>query len=170
MNPSDQKEITQYLTFRLGREIFAIDVIQVREVLDLVQITKVPQTPRFMLGVINLRGSVVPVVDLRIKFGISETEKTRDTCVVVMEVPLEGEVSVIGALADSVEEVLELDQSQIEPPPRLGTRLKTDFLKGMGKRGEEFIMLLDIGKIFSADELDLLQGASESREAPADSE
>jgi purine-binding chemotaxis protein CheW len=148
---------TQYLTFKLDEEVFALDVAKVREILDFTAITKVPQTPDFMRGVINLRGSVVPVVDMRLKFGMSMTEKTVNTCIVVVEVATEGETTVLGALADSVQEVIELDPDQIEPAPRIGTKLKTDFIRGMGKHDEGFIMILDIDKVFSSDEITLVQ-------------
>jgi purine-binding chemotaxis protein CheW len=153
MNVSTSTETTQYLTFKLEEEIFAVDVAKVREILDFTTITKVPQTPEFMRGVINLRGSVVPVVDMRLKFGMSRTERTVNTCVIVMEVALAGECLVVGSLADSVQEVLELEPEQIEPAPRIGTRLNTDFIKGMGKRNDQFIMILDSDRIFSGDEL-----------------
>ena len=146
-------EIRQYLTFKLSEEIFGVDVAQVREILDFIKITKVPQTPDFMCGVINLRGSVVPVVDMRLKFGMEKTETTVNTCIVVVEVNLEGENTVLGALVDSVQEVFELGPSEIEPAPRIGTKLKTDFIKGMGKREDKFIILLDIDKVFSSEEL-----------------
>ncbi len=146
-------ETGQYLTFKLENEIFALDIAKVREVLDYTSITKVPQTPDFMLGVINLRGSVVPVVDMRLKFGMSKTEKTVNTCIIIVEIDIEEEATIIGALADSVQEVMTLEPDQIEPPPRIGTRLKTKFIKGMGKRDDQFIIILDIDKAFSPDEL-----------------
>lgn len=154
-------ETTQYLTFKLGEEVFALDVNVVREILDFTTITKVPQTPDFMRGVINLRGSVVPVVDMRLKFGMSETEKTVNTCIVVVEVSLESEQTILGALVDSVQEVFELEAGAIEPAPKIGTRLKTDFIRGMGKRDGQFIMILDIDRIFSGDELSMLQTPGE---------
>jgi purine-binding chemotaxis protein CheW len=144
---------TQYLTFKLAEELFALDIGTVREVLDYSRVTKVPQTPDFMRGVINLRGSVVPVMDLRSKFGMSQAETTVNTCIIIVEVALDGETTILGAMADSVQEVLDLEPEQIEPPPRIGTRLRTDFIKGMGKRGEHFIMILDIDQVFSAEEL-----------------
>jgi len=144
---------TQYLTFKLDEEIFALDVAKVREILEESSITKVPQTPEFMRGVINLRGSVVPVIDLRLKFGMSRTEKTVNTCIIVVEVQLENEVIVLGALADSVQEVIEMEPQQIEAAPHIGSRLNTDFIKGMGKVDGRFIMILDIDRVFSSDEL-----------------
>ncbi len=148
MSVAGSMETTQYLTFRLDEEVFAVDVATVREILDFTSITKVPQTPDFMRGVINLRGSVVPVVDMRLKFGMSQTEKTVHTCVIVMEILLGGETTIVGSLADSVQEVLELEPDQIEPAPRIGTKLRTDFIKGMGKHNEQFIIILDIDRVF----------------------
>ncbi|MBS1232486.1 MAG: cheW34H, partial [Nitrospirae bacterium] len=149
----------QYLTFTLGEEHFALDVANVREILEFTSVTKVPQTPEFMRGVINLRGSVVPVMDMRLKFGMSITEKSVDTCVIVVEVSLEGETTVLGALVDSVQEVFELEPEQIEPAPRIGTKLRTEFIRGMGKRDDQFIIILDIDKVFSSDELAILNQA-----------
>jgi len=161
---SSTAEITekmQNLTFKLGEEVFAVDVAQVREVLELTKITKVPRTPEFMKGVINVRGSVVPVVDMRLKFGMSKIEDTVDTCIIVMEVSLDGETTVLGALADSVQEVIDLEPDQIEPPPRIGTHLNTEFIKGMGKLDTQFIIILDIDRVFNADEISLVQSAGE---------
>jgi len=153
MSVSQITETRQYLTFKLGNEVFATDVAKVREVLDLAPITVIPRTPEFMAGVINLRGSVVPVVDLRLRFGMSKTESTRKTCIVVVEVLLDSESMVIGALADSVEEVIDIEPEQIEPAPCIGTHIRTDFIKGMGKRDNNFVMILDIDRVFSAEEL-----------------
>ena len=153
MSVNEITETRQYLTFKLGNEIFATDVAKVREVLDLTAITQIPRTPEFMAGVINLRGSVVPVVDLRLCFEMTRTVSTRNTCIVVVEVMLENEPTVIGALADSVEEVIDLEPDQIQPAPRIGTQIRVDFIKGMGKRENNFVMILDIDRVFSADEL-----------------
>ncbi len=161
MSVSAITETSQYLTFKLENEVFALDISKVREVLDFTSITKVPETPDFMLGVINLRGSVAPVVDMRLKFGMTPSEVTVNTCIIIVEIELDGETTVLGALADSVEEVLELDPEQIEPPPRIGMRLKTKFIKGMGKRDDEFIIILDIDKVFSSDELAMAQEMTE---------
>lgn len=149
-------ETRQYLTFKLSDEIFALDVAQVREILDFTTITKIPRTPEFMRGVINLRGSVVPVVDMRLKFGLTQTERTVNTCIVVVEISIDDDTTVLGALVDSVQEVFELEPNQIEPAPRIGTRVRTEFIKGMGKRDGDFIMILDIDKVFSAEELSLV--------------
>ncbi len=157
----------QYLTFTLGDEVFAVDVTKAREVLDFTTVTRVPQTPRFMLGVINLRSSVVPVIDLRLKFGMEAAARTVNTCIIVMDIVVDGEVITVGALVDSVREVLEIGSDGIEPPPRIGTRLKTEFLKGMAGFDDHFVMILDIDRVFSADELALVQAASEVPETVA---
>ncbi len=157
MSVTEITAVTQYLTFKLDEETFALDVAKVREILDFTDITKVPRTPDFMRGVINLRGSVVPVIDMRLKFGMSRTEKTVNTCIVVTEVTTEGETTVLGALADSVQEVIDLEPEQIEPAPKIGTKLNTDFIRGMGKHNEGFIMILDIDKVFSSDEITVVQ-------------
>jgi purine-binding chemotaxis protein CheW len=146
-------EILQYLTFKLADEIFALDVGKVREILEITNITKVPQTPDFMRGVINLRGSVVPVIDMRLKFGMSPTEQTVNTCIIVVEVNMDGDTTILGALADSVQEVVEMEPESIEPAPHIGTKLNTDFIKGMGKVDTNFVMILDIDKVFSSAEL-----------------
>ncbi len=159
-------ETTQYLTFKLDEEIFALDISKVKEVLDFTEITKIPQTPEFMKGVINLRGGVVPVVDMRLKFGMAETVRTVNTCIIIVEVNVEGETTVLGALVDSVQEVMDLEPGQIEPAPRIGTRLRTEFIRGMGKRDNHFIMILDIDKVFSADELAMVESAGAT--VPAD--
>lgn len=150
-------EVRQYLTFKLEGEIFALDVGKVREILDYTSITRVPQTPEFMKGVINLRGSVVPVVDMRLKFGIAPQEKTVDTCIIVVEISIDNETTILGALVDSVQEVFELEPSQIEPAPRIGTKLRTDFILGMGKRDDQFVIILDIDKVFSCEDLETVQ-------------
>jgi purine-binding chemotaxis protein CheW len=160
---------TQYLTFKLGEEIFALDIAKVREVLDFTTVTKVPRTPDFMRGVINLRGSVVQVVDMRLKFGMTRTENTVNTCIILTEVTVDGETMVLGALADSVQEVLDLEPGSVAPAPRIGTKLRTEFIRGMGKQNERFIIILDIDKVFSCDELaqvGWLEGESRSRNIP----
>lgn len=158
MSVSGISETIQYLTYKLDDEVFALDVAKVREILEYTTITKVPRTPDFMRGVINLRGSVVPVIDMRLKFGMSATEQTVNTCIIVVEVQLSDEAIVLGALADSVQEVIELEPEQIEAAPHIGTRLNTDFIKGMGKLDGNFIMILDIDRVFSDEELESVQG------------
>ncbi len=151
-------ETKQYLAFNLGEEVFAVDVSKVREVLEYVNITKMPKAPDFMRGVINVRGSVVPVVDMRLKFGMTESERTVNTCIILMEIGFEDETTVLGALADSVQEVIDLEPDQIEAAPKIGSKWKTEFIKGIGKNNDEFIIILDIDRIFSSDELAMVQG------------
>lgn len=153
MSASEIAETVQYLTFTLADEVFALDVAKVREILEQGSITRMPQTPDFMRGVINLRGNVVPVIDMRLKFGLSATEQTVNTCIIVAEVRLEDSIVVLGALADSVQEVVEIEPAQIEAPPHIGVKLNTDFIKGMGKLDNRFVMILDIDKVFSDAEL-----------------
>ncbi|MBF0321148.1 MAG: chemotaxis protein CheW [Nitrospirae bacterium] len=151
-------ETTQYLTFVLDEETFAVDISKVREVLEYTAVTKVPQMPSYMNGVINIRGSVVPVVDLRAKFGMGGFEKTVNTCVIIVEVMVSQMQTVLGAVVDSVQEVMELEADKIEPAPSIGTTLDTNFIKGMGKRDEHFTIILDIDKVFSSDEMASMQG------------
>jgi len=151
----------QYVTFSLGDEFFGVEVIRAREILSVTPVTKVPQTPEYLLGVINLRGQVVPVIDMRLKLGLPVSEETEDTCVIVVEVQVDGEPIIVGALADAVREVLEIRTDQIEPAPRLGTRLKTEFISGMGKIDEQFLILLNIDRVFSSDELAIVQDAGQ---------
>ena len=153
MSDEAQAAMNQYLTFTLAGEQYAVAVGKVKEVLEYTSVTKVPRTLEFMRGVINLRGSVVPVIDLRLKFDLGETEKTIDTSIIVMEVEIGGETVVLGTLADSVQEVIGMDDAQIEPAPSIGTSIKTDFIQGIGKQDERFVMILDIDEVFSEDEL-----------------
>lgn len=147
------KDINQFLTFTLGKEIFALDIGTVREVLELTSITKIPRTPEFMRGVINLRGHAVPVVDMRLKLGMSQGEDTVDTCIIIVEIEFEGEFTVMGALVDSVREVFEMTPETIEPAPKMGAAINAEYIKGMGRQNEQFIIIIDINKIFSAEEL-----------------
>ncbi|SHJ36956.1 CheW protein [Malonomonas rubra DSM 5091] len=153
MGETEGIDSNQYLTFKLDDEVFGLEIGKVREVLDFTNVTRVPQTPEFMRGVINLRGSVVPVMDLRLKFDMAQAEDTVNTCIIITEIEMDGETTVLGALADSVQEVLDLEPEQIEPAPKMGTKLPTDFIKGMGKQEEHFVILLDIDRVFSVEEI-----------------
>lgn len=153
MESDASTQTTQYLSFTLGGEIFAFDISKVREVLDLAVITTVPRMPGYMLGVINLRGGVVAVVDMRLKFGMSHTERTVNTCIIIVEVSIDSEKMIIGALADSVKEVFDMNASEIEPAPRIGTQLDTYFLRGVGKHNDQFVLVLDIDHVFTNAEL-----------------
>jgi len=157
MSTSNMADTVQYLTFRLQDETYAVDVANIREILDFTNITKVPRTPDFMRGVFNLRGSVVPVIDLKQRFGMSFTEKTASTCIIVMELHIGGETVVIGSLADAVQEVLELEPDRIEPPPRIGTGIDAAFIRGIGKHSDRFLIILDIDRIFSFDDMSVLR-------------
>jgi purine-binding chemotaxis protein CheW len=165
MAVTETAETTQYLTFRLANEVYALDIEKVREVLDFTTVTKVPRTPDFMRGVINLRGSVVPVVDLRLRFGMSMTENTVNTCIIITEVTVDGDTTILGCLADSVQEVLDLAQEEISAAPKIGTKLRTEFIKRMGKRDDRFIILLDIDRVFSVEEIALVDAGGQGTTA-----
>jgi purine-binding chemotaxis protein CheW len=150
-------ETCQYMTFKLGDELFAINVAQVREVLEVPQITKVPTAPQYMRGVVNVRGQSIPVVDLRLRFGLPKATETLQTRIIVMELSLDGEVAVLGGMADSVHEVIELEPGNINPPPKIAMRWRTEFIQGLGKRGDDFIIILDFNSVFSTDDLALVR-------------
>lgn len=162
MSATSITETARYLTFRLGDELFAINVFKAREVLDVSRITRVPTAPGFMRGVVNVRGNAIPVVDLRKKFGLPQAEDTKNTRIIVMEISMDDETTVIGGLADSVHEVLELEPQDIETPPTLGMRWRTDLILGMGKREDQFLIILDIDKVFSAEEIAAAADAQEA--------
>ena len=165
MKNSEITETAQYLTFRLEKEMFAIHVAQAREILDLSPITKVPQIPDFMRGVIDLRGSALPVIDLRLKFGLPSAEDTIDTRIVIIEIKADEETTILGAVADSVHEVIEFKPEQIEASPHIGKRWRTEFIRGIGKHNDEFVIIIDIEKVFSTDELLLVQEIENNTEA-----
>jgi purine-binding chemotaxis protein CheW len=152
------------MTFKLGDELFAINVSQVREVLEVPQITKVPTAPEYMRGVVNVRGQATPVVDLRVRFGLPKGADTMHTRIIVMELELDGEATVLGGIADSVHEVIELDPSNVNPPPRIAMRWRTDFIQGMGRRGDDFIIILDVNAVFSSEELAVVSELSTQAE------
>ena len=160
-------ETAQYITFKLGQESFAINVAQVREVLEIPQITKVPTAPHYMRGVVNVRGKAIPVVDLRLKFGLPPVPDTLQTRIIVIELELDGESTVVCGVADSVHEVIELEPGQINPPPRIAMRWRTELINGMGRRGDEFIILLDIQAMFTLEELALVDAAPQPASLPA---
>jgi purine-binding chemotaxis protein CheW len=164
MDLEEMNETTQYLTFTLGDEDFALEINRVREVLDYTSITKVPRMPEFLRGVINLRGNVVPVVDFRLKLGMSAIQRTVDTCIVIVDILIDGEMIQMGALADSVKEVINLDPDQIAPPPRLGTKLENRFIKGMGTQDDKFLIILDIDTVLSAEELNMAEISGDDRQ------
>jgi len=153
---STDTDQNQFLTFTLGDEVYAIDILSIREIIDYGNLTMVPMMPAFIRGVINLRGSVVPVVDLAARFGGEPAEITKRTGIIIIEIT-DGESTLsIGAVVDSVNEVLEIPPSDIEPPPSFGARIRADFIKGMGKVDGKFLVLLDVTNVLSVDELSLL--------------
>jgi len=162
------KDINQFLTFTLGKEIFALDIGTVREVLELTSITKIPRTPEFMRGVINLRGHAVPVVDMRLKLGMSKGADTVDTCIIIVEIEFDGEFTVMGALVDSVREVFEMTPDTIEPAPKMGAAINAEYIKGMGRQNDQFIIIIDINKIFSAEELAMAREMAGNKGAGAE--
>ncbi|MBI1174654.1 MAG: chemotaxis protein CheW [Sideroxydans sp.] len=153
-------EQQQYLTFMLSGEVFAIGILVIKEIIEYGQLTTVPMMPDFIRGVINLRGSVVPVVDLSARFGRGKTELTRRTCIVIIEVGGDGgESQTVGVMVDAVNEVLEIPANEIEPAPAFGAKIRTDFIQGMGKVDGKFVILLDVDNVLSVDELAMLEGA-----------
>lgn len=144
---------SRFLTLTLGGGLFAIDIYSVREILDLADITRIPETPAYMRGVVNVRGSAVPVIDLRMKFGMGEVERSLNTRIVILEVGREDGGHVMGVLADSVKEVLEIDAERIDPPPRMGAIVRADFIRGIAKHGERFLLILDVDRVLSTDEI-----------------
>ena len=159
-----QEDGKQYLTFTLGSEMFAVETLTVKEIIEYGQLTNVPMLPGFIRGVINLRGAVVPVIDLGARFGRNETAVTRRTCIVIIEAPGDDMQQDIGIVVDSVSEVLEIPASDIEPPPAFGAKIRTDFIAGMGKVNGKFVIMLDVGKVLSVDEIAALATAADVAE------
>ncbi|MBQ1883973.1 MAG: chemotaxis protein CheW [Bacteroidales bacterium] len=160
------QEIDSFISFKLGEEYFAISVSQVLNILQLVQITKVPTAPDYMKGVINLRGTVLPIIDIRMKFGMDPIQYQRDTVILVLNVIIENEKVDAGILVDSVKEVFEIKKDEIMPPPGIGSKYKSKFIEGIYKMSDEkFVMLLDIDKIFSSDEVVMLKESVDSEES-----
>ena len=149
-----------YLTFTLDKELYAVNVSRVREVLESTRITRLPNTAEYMKGIINLRGSSVPVIDLKMKFGLSATAEGGKASIVVMELESAGEMIVVGALADDVHEVIEISADKIDPAPRFGTRLAATYIQGLARRGEDFVVILDVDRVFSDDETGELAAAA----------
>lgn len=148
-----QAEESQYLTFTLRKEMFAIGILNIKEILEYGQLTAVPMMPDFIRGVINLRGAVVPVVDLGARFGGARSEITKRTCIVIIEVVAENEHQDIGVMVDTVSEVLEIPDSEIQPAPAFGTHIRADFIQKMGKVNGKFVIILDVNKVLSVEEM-----------------
>ena len=162
MSDSQNNSMFQYLTFEENSDVFAVDIRCIKEVLEIREITKLPRSTDFMRGVINLRGQVVPVIDLKLKFGFGETEFTVDTCIIIFEIELDGELSLFGALADSVREVIDLSAEHIAPPPKVGATVDSEFIYGVGKVDEEFVVILDALKLCTHEDIDVIQSMSAS--------
>lgn len=148
----------QYLTFMLSGEVFAIGILSIKEIIEYGNLTEVPRMPGFIRGVINLRGAVVPVIDLGVRFGKQPGNVSRRTCIVIIEVQHEGEQQVVGVMVDAVNEVLDIPASEIEPPPSFGAKIRSDFIRGMGKVEGKFVIILDVDHVLSVDEISSLAG------------
>ena len=160
---TEEQKVDSYLSFRLGHESFAVKVSKVIEILEVPHITKVPKSPAFMRGVINLRGTVLPVVDTRLKFNLKEAADTVNTCIIVFNIRFDSELMMVGALVDAVQEVFEMEEGTLMPPPSIGGKYKTEFIRGMAKKNEEFVMILEVDKIFSNDEIIHIQPVIEEK-------
>lgn len=163
MSENIRDENAQYLTFLLDGKHFAFDVLKTREVLTLTPITPIPGTPEFMTGVLNLRGSVVPVMDLRKKFGMKVSDYTADTSIIIVEAVADNEVIVMGALVDAVKGVRRFENGQMEPPPKIGMKLNTDLIHAIGKTETEFIMILNVDKVLSEEDLNFARELSDDK-------
>lgn len=150
----EKENLASYLTFNLNEEKFAINVCQVIEIVEVPKITKIPNSPNYLLGVINLRGNILPLVDARIKFGLNASNHTVNTCILVLQLTIEEEEVTLGALVDTVSEVLDVGQEQIQPFPALGTSYKPEFIIGVIKQKDQFILILNIDKVFSELEME----------------
>lgn len=153
MKTAVEQKVDSYLSFRLGHESFAVRVSKVIEILEVPHITKVPKSPPFMRGVINLRGTVLPVIDTRLKFSLEGIADTVNTCIIVFNINFNSEEMMVGALVDAVQEVFEMDEDTLMPPPSIGGKFKTEFIRGMAKKNDDFVMVLEVDKIFSNDEI-----------------
>ncbi len=162
---ADAPGTAQYLTFALGEEVFAMDIRSVREIIQHGSMTTVPLMPDFVRGVINLRGAVVPVIDLHARFGRPKARVGKKTCIVIFDAPRDGERVELGLMVDAVSEVITLDGSQVEPPPRFGSTVRREFIAGMGKLGERFVVILDPARAFDVTEMAELCAAHPVAEA-----
>lgn len=152
MDNKETNQINSYLSFRLGEEIFALHVAQVHKILEMSQITEVPKSPDYMKGVINLRGSVLPVIDTRVKFGMTPIERSKSTSILVVEIDLGEDKVLVGLLVDAVNSVLKLDEEDLLAPPRIGKRQQSEFISHMARVKDKFFIVLNLNAIFSMDE------------------
>ncbi|MBF0561279.1 MAG: chemotaxis protein CheW [Alphaproteobacteria bacterium] len=159
------REATQYVTLGLDRELFAVEVARVREILDMQPVSRIPYAPSFVTGMIDVRGSGVPVIDLRIKLGLPPVPPTEQTRIIVLEIGDGGRTRLMGLMADRVFEVTPLADHSLEPPPEVGARWRSDYIKAIGRRGTAFVIIFDLAKLFTSDEVALVEGGRE-REGP----
>lgn len=157
--PTDQA--SQYLTFMLGGEMFAIGILGIKEILEYASVTDVPMMPPHIRGVINLRGAVVPVVDLSVRFGREPGKVSKRTCIVIVEIRVADAIQDVGLVVDAVNEVLDIHSTDIEPPPAFGARISTDFIAGMGRVNGKFVIVLDVHHVMTDDDLTTLVGVAE---------
>ncbi|PRY96929.1 chemotaxis protein CheW [Marinilabilia salmonicolor] len=163
MDKKDNKNIS-YLSFRLGDEVFALHVGKVYKILEMTPVTEVPRSPDYMKGVINLRGKVLPVIDTRIKFGMSPTETTKSTCLLVIDAEIGEETVMVSMLVDAVQAVMKIEDDKILPPPSIGNRYQSDFILGMTKVDEKFVMVLNIDAVLTSDDLIDLKAINAARQ------
>ena len=163
-NNETVEEVNQYLSFVLAGDEYALSLVQVKEIIECLALTRVPGVPAWIRGVLNLRGAVVPVVDLAVKFGVAPTAITRRTCVIIIELSVDDEQMVMGVIVDAVDQVLELKESDIQPPPPFGPKVRIDCIEGMADRGGKFVVLLNMDRILSSSEL---EAALDARQADA---
>jgi purine-binding chemotaxis protein CheW len=154
----EESELQQYLTFQLGDEVFAFGILNIREIIEYGRLTEVPRMPGFIRGVINLRGSVVPVIDLGQRFGKAPTQVSPRTCIVILEVENDGDLHSVGVMVSSVNDVVEIPPDQIEPAPEFGAHIRTDFIEGMGKMNDRFVIILKVEHVLSLEEISSLAG------------
>ena len=162
---ANAEQAQQYLTFTLNGELFAIGILAIKEIIEYSRVTGVPMMPAYVRGVINLRGAVVPVLDLSVRFGKLASPVTKRTCVVIIEITTAGERQDVGVVVDAVDSVLDIQADQVEPPPAFGTRICTDLILGMGKVNGKFVILLDVNSVLAPEEAELLQDAAPQRES-----
>jgi len=151
----------KFLTFLMANEKYGLEILKVREIMGMMDVTSIPTTPAFIRGVINLRGKVIPVVDLRLKFGIEAKEDTQRTCIIVVHLTHTAQEMTMGIIVDEVSDVLDIDRNQIEPPPSFGANIRTDFILGMGKVDRKVMTLLDINRVLTEQEVALVEGSAE---------
>jgi purine-binding chemotaxis protein CheW len=165
MDKEYKKKINSYLSFKLGDEVFALHVSKVHKILEKTEITEVPRAPEYMKGVINLRGSVLAVIDMRVKFGMAPTEWTKTTCILVVEAEIEEDKVVVGLLVDAVQAVQKINDEELLPPPKIGSKYRSDFISGMTQVKDKFYMILNIDFVLSSSDLISIKALKDVRES-----